>query len=177
MEKILNNFENLKHQVPRSALRGHGYKDIETAWKDLKELYKKLKETPDDFNEDDQERYIHVALLFTKYEFHEGANIISKPEESWTTEGFAAETTQYLVEPFTMNGAVGHYSGAPEYNKALESQSEDPDGFFQACARRGMKDYYNMDDPIASDRASSVKVMVKDLIIKQQREKGAISGV
>ena len=177
MEKILNNFENLKHQVPRSALRGHGYKDIETAWKDLNELYKKLKETPDDFNEDDQERYIHVALLFTKYEFHEGANIISKPEESWTTEGFAAETTQYLVEPFTMNGAVGHYTGAPEYNKALESQSEDPDGFFQACARKGMKDYYNMDDPIASDRASSVKVMVKDLIIKQQREKGAISGV
>ena len=76
-----------------------------------------------------------------------------------------------------MNGAVGHYTGAPEYNKALESQAADDDGVIQACARKGMKDYYNMDDPIASDRASSVKVIVKELIIKQQREKGAISGV
>ncbi len=77
-----------------------------------------------------------------KYPYHVAGNIGKLGEGArMTTEGFAAETKQYMVSPFSISHAVGIYRGEEK------KQSEVPQDFVHS----GMLHYYNHDNPLTTD--------------------------
>lgn len=53
---------------------------------------------------------VHGETAPTKYSYHVAANLgVTSDGTTMTSEGFAAETKQYVVTPFTRQGAVGLY--------------------------------------------------------------------
>lgn len=80
--------------------------------------------------------------LFAKYDYHVAGTVNTDGDEILTTEGFAAETSQVMVEPFTMQGAVGTYHGGKD----------------------SFKDYYRLDDPFNLSPVNMLKARIKFLI-------------
>ena len=74
----------------------------------------------------------------SKYEYHEAANLgRTKDGIRITSEGFAAETKQYLVTPFSRHHAVGLYRGE--------------ETVLGPITNRGMVNYYNHDNPLPDE--------------------------
>lgn len=87
----------------------------------------------------------------SKYEYHEAANLgRTKDGIRITSEGFAAETKQYLVTPFSRHHAVGLYRGEEIRNMAITN--------------RGMVKYYNHDNPLPDD---DTKILIETNIRMQ----------
>ncbi len=57
------------------------------------------------------------AQSFMTYDYHQMAGHYNGEGLMRTTEAFAADATQYVVETFTMHGAVGLYRNAPGKTK------------------------------------------------------------
>ena len=74
----------------------------------------------------------------SKYIYHEAANLgKTKDGIRITSEGFAAETKQYLVTPFSRHHAVGLYRGE--------------ETLLGSITNRGMVKYYNHDNPLPDE--------------------------
>ena len=74
----------------------------------------------------------------SKYIYHEAANLgKTKDGIRITSEGFAAETKQYLVTPFSRHHAVGLYRGE--------------ETVLGSITNRGMVKYYNHDNPLPDE--------------------------
>ncbi len=87
----------------------------------------------------------------SKYEYHEAANLgRTKDGIRITSEGFAAETKQYLVTPFSRHHAVGLYRGE---ELGLDS-----------ITNRGLVNYYNHDNPLPDE---DTKILIKTNIKMQ----------
>ncbi len=94
-----------------------------------------------------------AANAFAKYVYHVAADIVNNEEDGLVTiEGFAAETGQYLVEPFTMHGAIGQYRG-----ETHEEVSHD----VNTIKNTGFNTYYNSDNPFASNIIDTLKIYIK----------------
>ena len=84
---------------------------------------------------------ISTGMKFAKYEYHQAAGILRDGDDRLiTTEGFAPESHQFTVEPFTLHGAIGDYKGTAEANPYAP-------GVYTV---EGMKRYYLHDDPFTS---------------------------
>ena len=103
--------------------------------------------------EKDRELFTKYGKLFTKYEYHVAANIIKEDDRVITTEGFAPETSDLTVSPFTLHSVVGDYKGTiREENNMGGKVYRSP----------GMVDFYNQDNPFASQEAiDKIDLMVK----------------
>lgn len=95
-----------------------------------------------------------------KYIYHEAAQVgQTKDGETYTVEGFAAETRQYMVSPFSLHHAVGKYHGKITIDQKLKvAQSE------------GMVGYYDRDNPLPSDED---KILAE---LKEQLAGGTLPG-
>ncbi|MDO4292948.1 MAG: hypothetical protein Q4C65_06915 [Eubacteriales bacterium] len=79
----------------------------------------------------------------SKYEYHVAANNGKlKDGARMTTEGFAAETKQYIVSPFSMSHAVGIYRGTEEKGDNINTID---------YVNIGMESYYNHDNPLPTE--------------------------
>ena len=103
----------------------------------------------------DDERMLRDVLIQggespAKYEYHVAGNLGQTDDGLLiTSEGFAAETSQYMVAPFSRHHAVGLYRG----------EDEDSSG---NIINSGMVAYYNHDDPLPDrDTEQLVKTNVK----------------
>lgn len=93
----------------------------------------------------------------SKYIYHEMANLgKTKAGMSITSEGFAAETKQYMVSPFSRKHSVGLYRGSDEYipmgNRIINS---------------GAVAYYNHDNPLPEEK----DILLADLKLKMCQNK------
>lgn len=84
---------------------------------------------------------IKASKVPAKYEYHMAANL-GKTDDGLqiTSEGFAAETKQYMVSPFSLHHAVGLYRG-----------NEEKHAITGAYSNTGMVTYYCRDNPLPSD--------------------------
>ena len=93
--------------------------------------------------EDDEKNFLYLITVNgkkspSKYEYHEAANMgKTKDGIRITSEGFAAETKQYLVTPFSRRHAVGLYHGAEDAEATI--------------INHGMVSYYNHDNPLPDE--------------------------
>ena len=87
----------------------------------------------------------------SKYDYHEAANLgKTKGGIRITSEGFAAETKQFLVTPFSRHHAVGLYRGE--------------ETVLGSITNRGMVNYYNHDNPLPDE---DTKVLINENIKMQ----------
>ncbi len=94
-------------------------------------------------------KLVPIAKKFAKFEYHVAAHIFGDDEDGdLTVEGFAAESSQYMVEPFSMNAAIGQYKGTTE-NKDKAGMIKKQEGF---------SGYYNTDNPYASNSVDLLKI-------------------
>ena len=91
----------------------------------------------------------------SKYVYHEMANL-GKTEDglSITSEGFAAETKQYMVSPFSRKHSVGLYRGSDEYNSMSRK-----------LVNSGTVAYYNHDNPLPGEK----EILLADLKLKMSQ--------
>ena len=99
-----------------------------------------------------------IAGKFTKFPYHVAAHISEDAEDGLVTiEGFAAENTQYVVEPFTMHSSIGQYRG--ESNETnLGNDTE--------VRNKSFINYYNADAPFGSNVLDTLKTYMKQVLIK-----------
>ena len=103
---------------------------------------------------------VRIAMNFTNYEYHQAACIISDDEDgTWTTEAFAAEDAQLVVEPLTFHAGVGHYSGRKNSfeNKGINMHQVE-----------GFNNFYNSDLPISADMVDAIKKQIKRMVFQRQ---------
>ena len=94
---------------------------------------------------------VNGAKSPSKYDYHEAANLgKTKDGIRITSEGFAAETKQYLVTPFSRHHAVGLYRGE--------------ETLLGSITNRGMVNYYNHDNPLPDE---DTKVLINENIKMQ----------
>ncbi len=104
-----------------------------------------------------------IARRFSKYEYHMTSLVVNDKEDGvWTTEGFAAENTQVVVEPYTLHAGVGHYRGAMKASPDVVVNRND-------YAVEGINNFYNKDNPFVSDMVSAIKVRIKELLIDKKQ--------
>ncbi len=134
---ILDHFEELKELIER----GEKPEEFKS---ELTELLERMKENKAAFTEDYWRRVVRITVNTenqspSKYEYHVAANIgQTKQGEQITTEGFAAESKQYMVTAFSRHNAVGIYRNSSRRNN-------------QDYTNPGMEAYYNHDNPLPSD--------------------------
>ncbi len=94
------------------------------------------------------------ADKYAKYKYHVAANLGAIDDNTIiTSEGFAAETKQYMVSPFSRNHAVGIYHG---------KQSYEPTKSEYDFVSEGMIEYYNHDNPLpGEEEIHLVKASIK----------------
>ena len=95
----------------------------------------------------EEQRYLLMLTITgegapSKYVYHEMANLgKTKDGMSITSEGFAAETKQYMVSPFSRKHAVGLYYGSDEYIPTARK-----------IVNSGTVAYYNHDNPLPQEK-------------------------
>ncbi len=96
------------------------------------------------------------AQMTEKYDYHQAAPINRIGDLLYTTEGFAAESTQFMVEPFTFHSAIGAYKGAiGDFNISGVPSAKD-------ASSEGMIEYYrSTDDPFACSIEGMLKQAIK----------------
>ena len=92
-----------------------------------------------------------IADRFGKYEFHAAAHIFSDEDDGdMTIEGFAAETSQFMVEPFSLNAGIGQYKG---------KLTDEPDNMTKNTKKQeGYSKYYSNDNLYNADKVQILKI-------------------
>lgn len=157
--RLVNNFNNLfvsqfatENEFEKAIHKGSNAQDVYNKLVDYKNLLEsKGKENLDGEVLSEAEtaimkegkKWLGVCTqLFAKYNYHVGGTVDSSGDDLITTEGFAAETSQFMVEPFTMHAAIGTYHGG--------------DG-----GKDSFKDYYKHDDPFNLSVVNALKTRIK----------------
>ncbi len=127
---------------------------------ELLPIQAKLNADPNaELSEKELSLYKNRCMKFTKYVYHIAAYVGEINGKHYTTEGFAAESTQYLVEPFTMTGSVGAYKGRNYINAGNADMTAQ-----RRQLNDGMINYYLKDKPFPSKREDAVKFIIKNMI-------------
>lgn len=179
-QKVLDYLK--KNMVRLADANGEREADIQ---RNLEELYKLsfkknlvgLSREERDEEKKKLERLKRIAFDFAKFEYHVAAHISNDDEDGdLTVEGFAAESNQFIVEPYTMHSAIGQYHGKLESMRAkLARENENNDGNKkqdkkhskkveinpaeeEIKVQEGFSTYYNTDNPFASNNVDLLKI-------------------
>ena len=88
---------------------------------------------------------------YGKYEFHAAAHIFSDEDDGdMTIEGFAAETSQFMVEPFSLNAGIGQYKGKLTDEPASMTKN--------TKKQEGYSKYYSNDNLYNADKVQILKI-------------------
>ncbi len=141
---IIDHFDDLK----KAGLTGDNKKEYFEELLPIFNNKEKLESEKDEKKKEEALSLIQNITVYggenspSKYPYHVAGNIGRLANGArMTTEGFAAETKQYMVSPFSTSHAVGIYHGNEE------QQSTGPEDFVHS----GMIHYYNHDNPLPTD--------------------------
>ena len=141
---IIDHFDDLK----KAGLTGDNKKEYFEELLPIFNNKEKLESEKDEKKKEEALSLIQNITVYggenspSKYPYHVAGNIGRLANGArMTTEGFAAETKQYMVSPFSTSHAVGIYHGGEE------EQSTGPQDFVHS----GMIHYYNHDNPLPTD--------------------------
>ena len=111
LEKLLADVDELAAAQKKSSLQS--FKGLKP--EDKEELHRILVKLKADEELTDQDKSNLIALTspFMTYDYHDMAGHYDGGNIMLTTEAFAADATQYVVETFSMHGAVGIYKNEP----------------------------------------------------------------
>ncbi|MCR4907579.1 MAG: hypothetical protein K5985_02040 [Lachnospiraceae bacterium] len=107
------------------------------------------------FEKGDLKKLKNLAAPLSKYEFHKAANICRVGDKVYTTEGYAAETSQFMKAPVTMHGGVGVYRSSKEDVKMDNTLVND-----------GMKGFYLKDNPFGISRIDAIRIALKPRMLR-----------
>ena len=160
LEYIISHFDALKAEKLIPADLNAGY---------FQDLLSDMRERKRELTRQELDSIIMITVQQKespgKYAYHRAANIgKTKNGSHITTEGFAAETKQYMVSPFTTEAAVGIYHGEEKSETYLDSLD---------FVNQGMVDYYNHDNPLPNAE-EEVYVEIKGKLASNQLPGGAV---